>query len=190
MSAAEQPIAKIVGRPRKSNLGPGPASGFKLVPSTAAPPELLFGRKQSVSPYLTALQELLRAGPDQFLEFANVGAKQSIWAQAKKHGLKILFAEKDGKLYVKLEQESGVEALVFDYANYPYGRSQYDIGRHLEYLGFKGQNVKELLQTLSANGKITLREIRQENGTTAKMWISLSRAHTSTESPRTAPAKP
>lgn len=77
----------------------------------APDPALVFGERASKgSPYDVLLEELLQAtlraetggGHPPALEFDDVRAKPSLVARGKKKGMKLVFAEKDGKLFVRV----------------------------------------------------------------------------------------
>lgn len=78
------------------------ASQFKLVDASDVTAEF-FDRKRPLSPYRSALEQLLNAESGKVLEFAVVSARASVTATAKKMKLKLLFAEMGGRLYVKID---------------------------------------------------------------------------------------
>jgi hypothetical protein len=77
---------------------------------TQLDPELQFG-KRKMSPYAALLDQLSKATDEAIaankplpgLKFAAVKAKASVWAQAKARGFKVVFAEKDGCLFVRID---------------------------------------------------------------------------------------
>lgn len=93
--------SKPAGRPKGGRIGP-PVTG-KVV-SIAELGELEFGVNGSKqSHYAKLLTELQAAPAGSVLQFESVGCRFSISTRARKLGLKVLFATRDGKLYVKID---------------------------------------------------------------------------------------
>jgi hypothetical protein len=69
----------------------------------SAPDDVLFGgRANKGSPYDSLLLQLKAAGHGKFLRFDDLRAKASVWARAKKMGIKVLFGTQGDKLWVSL----------------------------------------------------------------------------------------
>ena len=85
-----------------------PAVPFKL--SSESEVRVPFESKSGrVSQYWLALNQLVAAGADQVLCFEDPRARGSLTQKARKMQIKILFAEQDGKLYVKLDNCNSTE---------------------------------------------------------------------------------
>lgn len=65
--------------------------------------ELHFGQRRRVSPYREMLERLLDAPRTSALRVSNLSARYSITKQARALGWKVLFAEHEGGLYVKID---------------------------------------------------------------------------------------
>lgn len=75
--------------------------------------ELKFGLRGRVSPYRELLERLLDAPRTCALKVSNLNARYSISKQARALGWKVLFAEHEGALYVKIDgvlEEQGRKA--------------------------------------------------------------------------------
>jgi hypothetical protein len=137
----------------------GESSGFSIVTAEQAG-DLCFEPKNRISPYLTALQSLAaakKANPSerQFLCFDKLGARPSIYQCARKHNLKVMFAEKDGKLYVRLEEPEGPEAIVLrELADGP--KVAAELAQVLGKNGHAAISLQSVVGPLSENGKIRL----------------------------------
>jgi hypothetical protein len=127
------------------------ACGFRIVRDGDA---ILFEPGGRKSPYLQAIQELIKAGPGKLLEFDNPGSRPSIYQAARKHNIKVMFAEKDGKLYLRLQDISGPETTLLNFLKEG-PRPIADIEQYLKGLGL-GDNVTGLLSDLSRNNLIAL----------------------------------
>lgn len=67
------------------------------------------------SPYYHALVKLMEHGIGKTMEFASVEAKTHIYQQAHKLGIKLDFAERNGKLYIRIKKmPNPVQAKVED----------------------------------------------------------------------------
>ena len=60
-------------------------------------------RKLRISPYDALLDQLEKAGPGHVLCFDDIRARASVIVRSKKKGLRISFAEHDGKLFVRFD---------------------------------------------------------------------------------------
>jgi hypothetical protein len=70
---------------------------------------LVFGTRLKTSPYDPLLDQLVQAGPGKALRFGDVRAKASVYARAKKRGLRVSFAESAGALYVRFDGSSDAD---------------------------------------------------------------------------------
>ncbi len=88
---------------------------FRVVP--AAEVTVPFSeRGRMPSPYRDALAELMKPeAADKVLEFASPRARPQVTKHAKVLGLKIVFAETDGKLFVKLIPPPKVNQQILDF---------------------------------------------------------------------------
>lgn len=141
------------------------AAKFRFVPA-AKVPAVIFDNdgRGRVSAYLLALQHLLE-NPGQLLEVDSLTARGGINGQAKKHGIKVLFGEKDGKLYVRvLEQESPEACVLKALERGPLNMLELEAEVDKTH---RGADVGKLIDALSSNSKIRLQTMA---GTNAKKW--------------------
>ncbi len=73
----------------------------ELVPIDGLP--LCFGRGGHGSPYDPLLDQLAASGAGQALRFGDVRARSALTARAKKKGMRVSFAQHEGKLYVRYD---------------------------------------------------------------------------------------
>ena len=148
-----------------------PASTYRLVPAEGL--DLIFGTTmRKMSPYVTALNQLKVAPAGQYLEFDNLRARCQISVQARKHGMKVLFAECNNKLYVKLVEQCAAEVRVLDLLRSG-PKEVADIGKTLrEQDGtVTDADVKLILQQLSDNQHVALRSTPSKPGAPLKyLW--------------------
>ena len=64
---------------------------------------LVFGNQGRKSPYDPLLDQLAAAQPGMALKFGDVRVRSSLYARAKKKGLRISFAESGGALYLRFD---------------------------------------------------------------------------------------
>ena len=64
---------------------------------------LVWGGRKKVSPYDTLLNQLVAAGVGKGLKFSDERAKASVWARAKRLGLRVSYAVDGKDLYVRLD---------------------------------------------------------------------------------------
>ena len=98
-------VAKEVAKTVSVGMGrKGRVPDVKGVPGKVIqlPAGLTFGSRARQSPYDPLLREVETAAPGSGLEFGDPRARASVIIRAKKLGLKVEFAEQDGKLYVRL----------------------------------------------------------------------------------------
>lgn len=123
----------------------------------------LAGRK---SLYAEALEHLV-VHPDERLEVDNLTAKSGFAAQANKHGIRVLFAEKDGKLYVKvIGKDTPEQAILNVLAVSPLNMVEIEA---MLAKTFKSMVVDSasLIRKLSEGGQIALQSVA---GTQVKKW--------------------
>ncbi len=133
-----------------------PSSPFRIVDESDVADVLFGGSKGRVSLYLQALQGLLTK-PGKVLEVDSPTARAGIYAQAKKHGIAILFGESRGKLYVKVIAKAGPEEFVLALLkDAPLTAVEIDVA-----LGEKhpGAEFRTVVGPLSQSDKIILRTI-------------------------------
>ena len=98
-------------RPKGSNFRP---AEFRLVDSSQIG-ELDFStRNGRGSIYWHALEQLRSAGPGKLLEVDSPTARGRFSHQARKHGVKVAFAERHGKLYIQLADGGSAQQVVLD----------------------------------------------------------------------------
>lgn len=101
MAAVAKRVMEPVAVPANSKKGKKPdMSGVpgELVGMPAF--ELRWGGGK-ISPYDGLLEKLAAAGPGQLLKFGDARAKTSLWSRSRKLGMKLMYAEHEGSMYVK-----------------------------------------------------------------------------------------
>lgn len=120
------------------------------------PSGLLFGARTSRSAHLEALQQLIAAGPGKVLQLEEVRGRAGLRHQAKKHGIKILFAEHEGKLLVRIDGQAGPEGALIEFLREG-PKGMVEIAAHLTALGI--ENHTALLADLTRADRIELKTI-------------------------------
>lgn len=158
------PVKKSVAEPKRVIPASAP---FRLLDASELVDPIIFesGSKRRKSLYLGALQSLL-AKPGQLMEVDSLTARGAILAQAKKHGITVLFAEKTGKLYVKVLGKQSAEECVLK-ALQPGPLTLVEIETEL-VKAHSATDVNELVKTLSESHKIALRTVA---GTNVRKWF-------------------
>lgn len=119
------------------------------------------GRK---SAYAEAL-EFLVENTDQRMEVDSLTARGAIAAQAHKRGIRIVFGESAGKLYVKVIGKDTPESLALNALEKgPLNMIEMENVIHAVY---RGQSVQDVISKLSASGQISLQNV---TGTQNKKW--------------------
>jgi hypothetical protein len=114
----------------------------------SVPADVLFGeRKAKTSPYDPLLLQLRSAGPGRYLRFAETRARVSVAARAKKLGMKVVFGEQAGVLWVALAK---VELATSGHTEKEAGRSPADV--MLEAIRQKKQQAGEITTWARTNG--------------------------------------
>jgi hypothetical protein len=133
-----------------------PAVPFHVIDASAvdAAFEEASRKRGKESPYRNALIGLIST-PTKALCFEDVKARGPVYLHARKLKLKILFAEVGGKLYVKLDQDSGATAIVRDMIR-EMPLTKREIVAQLTARGLLDVKVDEELRTLSDSGFIVL----------------------------------
>ncbi len=121
---------------------------------------LAFGKRGKEPKFLPIIKQLM-SKPDKALMLPNPKYRQSVLTAAKKVGVALLFAESDGKLYVKMVKPHKESTALRDLiADKPRG-----IAELCDIMANRGSNmiVRNELQALSGAGVIKL-------NTTTKLW--------------------
>lgn len=139
------------------------AAAFRFVPAAKVDDQIFqtVGRK---SVYADALHHLVEH-PEERMEVDSPGARTGIASQANKNGIKILFGEANGKLYVKvIGKESPEQTILDSLEDQPMNLVEIESLLAKKHRGLRAQDV---LDTLARNGKIALQTV---TGTNAKKW--------------------
>lgn len=156
---------KVVDSAPKKRGPIGPASPYTIVEESEVVAEFGVDRRRE-SPYRLAIQELMKGAEGKVLRFDKIGARNQIGQQAKKLGVKVLFAEQGTYLYVKLIGSGATNAILAFIRQAP--RTKAQIVTHLSGLGMGDVVVDRELQSLSGNGYIRL---NTANGN----WVATSK---------------
>lgn len=141
------------------------ASAFQFVKAASVSDDIFAKPDGRKSVYRDALQHLFDH-PDERMEVASVTARGAIAAQAKKGGFKVLFGERDQKLYVKvIGKDSEADRVLLLLADEP--ANVLELEASLAKQKTKVDNLPELLQKLSESGHVALRTVP---GTNVKKW--------------------
>lgn len=84
-----------------SARSPKAPAAYTILEETAVPVGLEFGASGKTSHYRAALEQLDAAGEGRVMQFAGVKCRGQVAAAAKKLGIRVEFAERDGRLYVR-----------------------------------------------------------------------------------------
>ena len=144
----------------------GPPAQYRLVTDDTVK-GVLFGERKRSSPYLAALQQLIKQGHGA-VEFSSPAARYSIAVQAKKHKIPVLFGERDGKLYVRLLRQDSAQQVVLEYLTTG-PKSAAAINDRLQELS-RPEPLKDVLASLSDNSRIALRDVPGKG----KLWHLLA----------------
>ena len=99
-------------------------------------------------------------------------ARGAISLQAKKHQLKIIFAEHNGKLYVKVIGAFSPEEFILTMLRDNGDREFSEISLRAEKAGFTDTNFSNLTKSLSNNGLILLVSSAGIGGATSKWKLT------------------
>lgn len=138
---------------------------LRMVDSDKIDPMLFTAKKTMASPYRDALVTLVAATREAavaqppkkqpMLEVDSLTARGRFKAIADKQSIKILFAEQDGRLYVKLDVPNSASSAILDMlAKRP--MNKIEIAAGLAALGLAQVDVAKELQMLSDNSRVRL----------------------------------
>jgi hypothetical protein len=130
--------------------------GFRAVDESEVKVPFESGDRRRLSPYREALNQIV-LGKAKVLCFESVRARNSIVLQARKANLKgkVLFAEQDGRLYVKLNAENSSASIVLQMIRESHSTKR-EMVAELSARRLHDIKLEEELKTLADNGLIRL----------------------------------
>lgn len=115
--------------------------------------------------YLKSLLELEK-DPKKMMQVENKTARGAIQQQAKKHAIKVIFAERGTLLFCRVLGKFSPEELVLSKLKNDGPTSFMGLCEHLAKFGFKDENPKNLLSSLSNTSLVFL----EDDKTMGKVW--------------------